>query len=85
HIQTIPTHEHTSSTMPHDVKQKDDKCHKEACEIQTCLSQHNYNEQKCEDVINKFRECCYKLSEIGGQSVSCSGVVRKKKQVNIEE
>ncbi|KAG9296185.1 hypothetical protein G9A89_014777 [Geosiphon pyriformis] len=46
-------------------------CYKEACAIQTCFGKNNFQESKCEDVIQKLGECCEKLLKSGGVSVSC--------------
>ncbi|KAM3581694.1 Cx9C motif-containing protein 4, mitochondrial [Umbelopsis sp. WA50703] len=46
-------------------------CLKEACAIQSCLEKNQYQEKKCQEVINRLRECCEKLLDEGGSSPSC--------------
>ncbi|KAI9284972.1 hypothetical protein BC943DRAFT_325129 [Umbelopsis sp. AD052] len=46
-------------------------CMKEACAIQSCLEKNQYQEKRCQDVIDKLRACCEKLLDEGGSSPSC--------------
>ncbi|KAG2218751.1 hypothetical protein INT45_003069 [Circinella minor] len=46
-------------------------CQKLACDIQDCLSKNNYQEIKCEKVIQALRTCCEELLESGGSSPCC--------------
>ena len=39
-----------------DVSQK--KCIPYACNIQHCLQKFNHQEEKCETVINAWKDCC---------------------------
>lgn len=32
-------------------------CHPYACAIQKCLKRNNYNEKRCKEVIQQWREC----------------------------
>ncbi|CAH3146440.1 unnamed protein product [Pocillopora meandrina] len=39
-------------------------CQKEACAIQKCLQEYNYQEDRCQHVINNMKKCCQKISAI---------------------
>ena len=41
-----------------DVEQK--KCTKEACNIQYCLAKYQYQQDKCDEIINIWKSCCEK-------------------------
>ncbi|KAH8552834.1 mature-T-cell-proliferation protein [Umbelopsis sp. PMI_123] len=56
------------SATDHEEKQT---CMKEACAIQACLEKNQYQEKRCQDVIDKLRACCEKLLDEGGSSPSC--------------
>ena len=57
-----------------------DPCKRYACQLQDCLSKHNYNEEMCSLIIERLRKCCH---EEGGRSKqlaptpTCSGFVFK--------
>ncbi|KAL4220457.1 Cx9C motif-containing protein 4 [Mactra antiquata] len=61
------------------MKREVDPCLKKACAIQECLQAKNYQESKCENVIQAMVECCEKY---GDKSNCCAGFLkgqRKKK------
>lgn len=35
-----------------------DPCKKYACRLQTCLQKFDYNQTKCQDIIDKLTQCC---------------------------
>lgn len=39
-------------------------CQKEACAIQKCLQEQNYQEDRCRQVIEAMRKCCKRESAI---------------------
>ncbi|XP_039343600.1 cx9C motif-containing protein 4 isoform X3 [Mauremys reevesii] len=53
-----------------DMPQKD-PCQKQACEIQKCLQANNYQEARCEAVLQEMRRCCAQYPK--GRSICCSG------------
>ncbi|CAG8525039.1 9405_t:CDS:2 [Funneliformis mosseae] len=59
---------------------KDDSqpCLREACQIQTCLQENDFQEARCQNAIDKLLQCCEKLLKSGGESPSCSSVKNKK-------
>jgi len=48
-----------------------DPCKKNACNIQSCLAENNYKEEKCLDVLEEMRQCCIKWKSI---SLCCEGI-----------
>ncbi|RKU42684.1 Cx9C motif-containing protein 4, mitochondrial [Coniochaeta pulveracea] len=49
-------------------------CHPRACAIQDCLTKNNYNEAKCDKLIDALYECCQAFYEKNGEqakTVSC--------------
>ncbi|KAK3833663.1 MAG: p8 MTCP-1 [Linnemannia gamsii] len=46
-------------------------CHKQACAIQACLTKNNYQESRCQNVIEQLQKCCQDLIDAGGSSPSC--------------
>ncbi|CDR40130.1 CYFA0S04e04236g1_1 [Cyberlindnera fabianii] len=45
-----------------------DPCKAEACAIQDCLKQWNYNESRCTKVIDQLYACCTKFYNDNGES-----------------
>ncbi|KAJ7330652.1 Cx9C motif-containing protein 4, mitochondrial [Desmophyllum pertusum] len=39
-------------------------CQKEACAIQKCLQEYSYQEDRCQDVIEAMKKCCFRNSAI---------------------
>ena len=35
-----------------------DPCQRQACAIQDCLKKNNYQEEKCQNIIQLMIECC---------------------------
>lgn len=54
-------------------------CKKEACLIQTCLKDNDYQQDKCEDIINQMIKCCFSTPDASGL-IHCSGFLKKPKQ-----
>lgn len=50
-----------------------DPCQKEACAIQKCLQEHNYQEDACVKFIKEMLKCCEKWREMSG---CCSGFLK---------
>ncbi|XP_037950219.1 cx9C motif-containing protein 4 [Teleopsis dalmanni] len=48
-----------------------DPCKKYACRIQVCLQENQYQESKCQDLLEDLRLCCVKWHK---ESVCCSGI-----------
>ncbi|XP_055309540.1 cx9C motif-containing protein 4 [Sitodiplosis mosellana] len=48
-----------------------DPCKKNACLIQKCLKENNYQESACVEVLELMRECCRQYK---GQSICCEGI-----------
>ncbi|KAI9295887.1 hypothetical protein K502DRAFT_201176 [Neoconidiobolus thromboides FSU 785] len=46
-------------------------CQKEACQLQTCLQNKQYQEAKCQEYITALRECCKKILDEGKTSTCC--------------
>jgi len=44
--------------MPVAGSGKRDACKSEACAIQDCLAQNDYNMSKCNDKVDKLKACC---------------------------
>ncbi|KAF0977434.1 hypothetical protein FDP41_003426 [Naegleria fowleri] len=44
-------------------KQSDDPCHKLACKIQTCLTNNNFNQNKCDEEMKAYNDCVKKFAE----------------------
>lgn len=51
-----------------------DPCQKYACNLQDCLQKNNYQESKCQYVINDILKCCNRQRE---RSIVCSGFLKK--------
>jgi len=51
-----------------------DPCQKHACHLQDCLQKNNYQESKCEHVINDILKCCSRQRD---RSIVCSGFLKK--------
>ena len=49
---------------------KKDPCKKYACEIQKCLNSKDFQEGKCQEEIERLKECCRTW---GKESICCSG------------
>ncbi|XP_061391423.1 cx9C motif-containing protein 4 [Musca vetustissima] len=50
---------------------KKDPCKANACRIQACLKENNYQEEKCKEVLEQMRICCLKWHKT---SLCCSGI-----------
>ncbi|KAH3821910.1 hypothetical protein DPMN_123678 [Dreissena polymorpha] len=61
------------------TKPSTDPCQKYACKIQTCLQAMNYQEDKCELVIDSLVECCEKY---GARYNCCSGFLKGQRKRN---
>ncbi|XP_030557675.1 cx9C motif-containing protein 4 [Drosophila novamexicana] len=48
-----------------------DPCKPFACAIQACLKEHNFQEHKCGEALERMRLCCVKWHK---QSICCSGI-----------
>lgn len=46
------------------IEQK--KCVKEACNIQYCLAKFQYQQEKCNEIINIWKTCCEKAKADDG-------------------
>ncbi|KAK6843212.1 hypothetical protein PG990_004865 [Apiospora arundinis] len=49
-------------------------CHPRACAIQNCLTKNNYNESKCQGLVDALYECCdafYRKKGDDATSASC--------------
>ncbi|KAH0829058.1 hypothetical protein J3R83DRAFT_2515, partial [Lanmaoa asiatica] len=45
-----------------------------ACTLQTCLSRHTYNPEKCDEYVRKLYMCCLEMYNIEGanaESTAC--------------
>lgn len=58
---------------------KNDPCKKIACELQSCLKNHGYQEENCQNLIEKLRKCCIEAYQVNSKSTSatCSGLIFK--------
>jgi len=69
------------STQQHQESQQlsVDPCRKYACELQDCLMKANYNETKCETIVNKLKQCCVNTyghkTNASHISPTCSGFI----------
>jgi hypothetical protein len=36
---------------------QNDPCHKYACDIQTCLQNNNYSQEKCTHIVQIYNDC----------------------------
>lgn len=54
-------HQTCAIEMPRDKRLP---CQKEACAIQKCLQEHNYQEDRCQQVIEAMKKCCKRESAI---------------------
>ncbi|CAF0958543.1 unnamed protein product [Brachionus calyciflorus] len=57
-----------------------DPCKKFACELQKCLANNSYNEDKCTQIVHTLNKCClenYILNPNRYETISptCSGFV----------
>ncbi|KAH8384639.1 hypothetical protein KR093_003769 [Drosophila rubida] len=52
-------------------KARKDPCKPYACRIQACLSENNYQEDRCVEVLEQMRICCLKWH---AESLCCSGI-----------
>ncbi|XP_075211344.1 cx9C motif-containing protein 4 isoform X2 [Lycorma delicatula] len=50
---------------------KKDPCKRFACDIQKCLKENSFQEERCVKWIEYLRECCVKWK---ADSISCSGI-----------
>lgn len=65
------------------MRKKKDPCKKYACEIQKCLEESSYQEEKCDNAIKRMLSCCYKWRE---ESLCCSGFMKEiQKQERYEQ
>ncbi|KAF9569520.1 Steroid 5 alpha-reductase 3 [Mortierella alpina] len=55
-------------------------CLKQACAIQSCLTNNNYQESRCRDAIEQLEKCCQALIDAGGSSPSCPTKKYKRKE-----
>jgi len=39
-------------------RSKEDPCQKPACQLQVCLQKNNYQEEKCQKVLQSLVDCC---------------------------
>lgn len=68
------------NSEPKKSNETKDPCKKYACELQYCLQANNYNQVRCESIVNKLKQCCqstYTASSSSRLVVSdtCSGFV----------
>ncbi|ESO83794.1 hypothetical protein LOTGIDRAFT_132754 [Lottia gigantea] len=59
---------------------KTDPCQKQACAIQKCLQANNYQESKCESVLEDMKKCCEKFGKLSG---CCDGIKYEKSHKNL--
>ncbi|KAH9490270.1 Cx9C motif-containing protein 4, mitochondrial [Bulinus truncatus] len=50
-----------------------DPCQKFACDLQNCLRANDYQEWKCQHIIEALYDCCSRCGK--GNSAVCSGIV----------
>ncbi|XP_023171206.1 cx9C motif-containing protein 4 isoform X2 [Drosophila hydei] len=48
-----------------------DPCKPFACAIQACLTENNFQEYRCSEVLERMRLCCVKWHK---ESLCCSGI-----------
>ncbi|ORY24595.1 hypothetical protein BCR39DRAFT_500027 [Naematelia encephala] len=51
-------------------------CQAEACAIQTCLSKNNYQQSKCDNLVESLYKCCdkmYRAADKEGKDVGDTG------------
>lgn len=61
---------------------KADPCQKQACAIQKCLQEHNYQEEACVKFIEEMHKCCDKWKDMSG---CCSGFLKESKRAKERE
>ena len=44
------------------------RCTKEACNIQYCLAKYQYQQQKCEEIIDVWKNCCKNANAIENEN-----------------
>ena len=49
-----------------------DPCQRQACAIQDCLKKNNYQEEKCQDIIQLMMDCCNTVAK--DSSNICKGM-----------
>ncbi|XP_060652081.1 cx9C motif-containing protein 4 [Drosophila nasuta] len=59
-------------------KARKDPCKPYACRIQACLSENNYQEDRCVEVLEQMRVCCLKWHK---ESLCCSGIDLQKSYI----
>lgn len=52
-------------------------CQAQACALQNCLAANDYQQEKCQKVIDALRACCANLEQ-GQTSVCCEGWTPKR-------
>lgn len=45
-------------------------CHPYACAIQSCLKRKNYDEKKCREEIEKWKECLDRVRQVNLKNTS---------------
>jgi len=55
-------------------------CKKAACRIQVCLKENEFQEEKCQDVIDKLIKCCREKPQ-AKYDIRCSGFTNHMKVV----
>ena len=54
------------------AKRPKDPCQRQACAIQDCLKKHQFQEEKCQEVLQQMLECCKTVEK--GSSYICLGM-----------
>ncbi|XP_038631004.1 cx9C motif-containing protein 4 isoform X3 [Scyliorhinus canicula] len=68
--------------LKHTAMSTKDPCQKQACEIQKCLQAYNYQESKCQHVIQEMHKCCKTYAKT---SICCSGFLKEEDRKRLQE
>ena len=47
-------------------------CKPIACNIQACIQRHQFNQERCEHIVNKLYECCRSFYAKHGDGARCA-------------
>ena len=68
----MPATEVSEAQRLHDAGK--DPCQRHACNLQDCLQKNNYQERKCQHVIDDILKCCSRHRE---NSIVCGGFLKQ--------
>lgn len=53
------------------MSESDNPCQAQACDIQACIQRHQFQQDKCEHLVQKLYKCCANFYQERGRDARC--------------